>query len=383
MSTPATARPEFIRYEEGLATTARQIVLVSGVDVPIFRLDLPKGLKGLAREQVARRQLGDRMGLGADQVQMRPFTPGAAADQWSRVLIADPDLLKQWRPLQARAVLPDYLSLPCAPDLWVFDTVSDIILARLECHDGFSTRAGLLTIMLDRALAEQKRPKAILVRSDIPILAEWAHHNGLTVVTAEQELEALGIERPALLANDELSCDLRADPMAARVQLARRVLPWRWPLLAGAVASALFAAEQIVVTRQVQTTTQQIQAATRQTVQTAFPDLGPLLDIRLQISRALTEQLGAQATDGQVDPVELGWRVATVVMDTQSTPEQLSYTSTEGVALTLRLPDFATVEALARSLRDAGLKVELVDSRASTNAQGVRAEYRIQPEARQ
>ena len=52
----------FVRAGEAEATN-RQVTLVSGSDVPLVQLDLPPRLRGQAREQVALRQLSDKLGL--------------------------------------------------------------------------------------------------------------------------------------------------------------------------------------------------------------------------------------------------------------------------------------------------------------------------------
>ncbi|WP_420568731.1 type II secretion system protein GspL [Thalassovita sp.] len=373
--------PRFVRADQDAPAAPDQIVLVPGTEVPMISLDLPAGLRGAAREQVARRQLSDRMGLPASDVQMRPFAPKGTADAWTRILITDPGHLAQWKSLGGRAVLPDYLALPCDPELWCLDQDQNgTIRVRLGAFDGFSARPALTVAMLDKALGDGPRPKALFLLSELPQIAEWADAQNLPVARTPEDLSALDLPAPNVLAHDELSCDLRADPLAARVQLANRVLPWRWPLLAGLVAATLFGAVQIIQTRSLQSQTAQITQQTQQDVQRAFPGLGPLLDIRLQVSRALADRRGAATPDTQLNPVELGRRVAQVTHEFGAVPQQLSYTAVEGVVLILRLPDFAATEGLGQALRTAGMQVDLVDSRASTDTEGVRAEYRIQPQ---
>ncbi len=69
-----TERTELSWVEAGTGRAgAGRIALVPGALAPLIALDLPEGLRGAAREQVARRQLRDLTGLGDDRLQMRPF----------------------------------------------------------------------------------------------------------------------------------------------------------------------------------------------------------------------------------------------------------------------------------------------------------------------
>lgn len=375
-----TSEPSFVPMGADQTTNAHQIVLVSGLDVPLIRLDLPAGLRGVAREQVARRQLSDRLGLDMSSVQMRPFSGTGKADNWNRVLIADPAQLHEWRQHSARAVLPDYLALPCAPQIWCLDAdKTGSVLARLGHQDGFSARPAILSSMLDLALQEaEERPRAIHILSPLAEVEDWAKQHELPVTRTPQDLVALDLPQPMVLSHNELSADLHADPLAARSQLARRVLPWRWPVLAGSLAAALFAAVQYLQTSSLTRETAQINAQTRAQVQAAFPELGPLLDIRLQVNRALAERQSTANPEARQDPVELSRMVAQVTHEFGTVPEQLAYTASDGILLALRLPDFTAIERLATALKAAGLRAEVTDSRASTDADGVRAEYRIQ-----
>lgn len=379
MTSPAETAAVFVRLDQS-APGPGQIALVSGGDVPLFRLDLPKGLRGQAREQVARRQLSDRFGLTPEQVQMRPFAPGGLGEGWNRVLVAPPSLLADWRGLECRAVLPDYLSLPCAEGVWTVAPQGEMMLARLGPDDGFSATLALTLPMLERALTEQGRPGALYLPEPIPALEDWANSQSIPVAHNESELTAQALPMPQILAHDELSSDLRQDPMAARTRLTANVLPWRWPLLAGALAAALFAASQIVAIQRLGAETDSIAAQTHALVQQHFVPSGPVLDVRVQVARALS-QLRA-ATSGQskqVDPVQMGWQVAEVVASLSAVPDSLIWRDGDGIQLVLRLPDFAATDRLTAAFSTAGLKAELVESRASTDAQGVRAEFRIQP----
>ncbi|MEP5151792.1 hypothetical protein, partial [Planktotalea sp.] len=116
MKTPAasTLDPRFVYLtDKGAVARKRQIGLIPGAAAPVLTLELPPALRGQAREQVARRQILDRFGLGEDDVDMWPFvlSPTDNAGAWTKVLIADSASVADWREragTQAKTVLPDY-----------------------------------------------------------------------------------------------------------------------------------------------------------------------------------------------------------------------------------------------------------------------------------
>lgn len=360
----------------------RQVALVSGLDVPLFQLELPAGLRGQAREQVARRQVADRFGLSEAQVTLRPIALPAGTSHWDKVLVTDARLAESWRQIPCRAVLPDYLALPTAPDLWVIDAGADrdqkSFVVRLAPGDGFACATPLLPAALTAAL-KLGRPKAIYTLCPPEAaLVSWCEDNSLPLITSAKDLEPLALEQPRRFAHGELDGDLRQDPLAARARLAGQVLPWRWPLLLAALAALAWSATQIVETRNIQ---QQIAVQTQLThdlVRQHFVPDAPLLDLRLQVSRALAEMHstgnGAQAGP---NPVDLLWQVTEVMRSTPGTSERLTYLPEAGLTLTVRLADFAAVEQLLASFEQVDLQASLRDSRAIEGDEGVRAEVQI------
>lgn len=377
----APQTPSFMRLGQG-TPTARQIVLVSGVEVPLFRLDLPTGLRGQAREKVARRQLTDRFGLSDKDIEMRPYLGAGTSDRWTQVLITSPQQNQSWQDLPCRAVLPDYLSLPTAPDLWVLSLDAlpqgPTLLARLGPEDGFSATPDLIMPLLETAL-KQAKPKAILcLTPPLPQLQTWAAQQGIDLLTEASALSERSIASPQIFAHGELAGDLRKNPMAARALLSRQILPWRWPLLFGLMAAGLWGANEFIASQRNVTLTAAIQQDSAQLVQQHFVPTGPILDVRVQVSRALNElRLAASETASGPDPVELMWQVSDVVARSTAVPEKLSYRQGDGINLVIKLADFAAADQLALALQQAQLTAELRDSRASEGESGVRVEFQI------
>lgn len=381
---PATT---FYSLGEGPAPDLRHVALVPGADVPLLALDLPAQLRGTAREDVARRQLRDRIGAQGDAVEMRPFFAPGSAETWQRALVADAAHLAEWRDQAGpgcRAILPDYLALMAAPGLWCLQGANGAVQARLGLEDGFSADPGLARLMLARALADPDlaRPRALLLLGpDVEWAAPLAAAQDIAVIRSAEEAQALGLPRPEPLAHGEIGFDLRTDPQAARAQLRAKVLPWRWPLLFGLVAAGLWGGAQILATQALDRERAARDAATLALVRDHFVPSGPVLDIRTQVTQALTaRQDAARDWQGRVSPLALFGRVARMIDAAGATSEEITYDSA-GLRAVLRLADFAAAEGLVADLRAAGgLTVEVVDMRVSDGESGVRADIQIRAE---
>ena len=349
-----------------------RLTLVPGAEAPLLTLDLPPRLRGHAREQVALRMLTDRLGLGPSDIAMRPFAGGAAP--WTRALVVAKDRIDAWRG-DALPVLPDYLALPTAPGVWcVSETDDGTLCARLGPDDGFAAVPAVAMLQLARALAQGDVPGALLLPRRLPALTDWAERHGIPVATTPEGIEALGLPRPRRLAHGELACDLRRDPRAARSRLERRVLPWRWPLLAGALAAALWAGAQYLAIDRLDRARASIDTATRALVRNSFVPTGPILDMRVQVSRALADARAAQAIrQGAEDPVAMTARAADVIAAAGARPREIAWTTGEGLTLVLLLPDFAATDAIAAQLGAAGFDVTVTESLAREGGEGVRS----------
>jgi general secretion pathway protein L len=428
-STPGSAAGPILRLSK-TAPPPGAVVTVPGSQIPLLRLDLPPGLRGQAREQVARRQLADRTGLSPDSLSLRPFllqapsgqkpTQKQVGKQWTQVLVGDTPYLQRLQALSCRAVLPDYLTLPTVAGLWTLalaqvpaadptaehdspsaQPTSPLLMARLGPEDGFSAQPALALAMLRQALAaapaERARPQAILwikaAKADDPaqgeiqaqiqgeILAEieaLARAHDIALIHSAKAATTLGLPLPRVFAHGELACDLRHNPMAARAQLARAVLPWRWPLLAGCLAAGLWAAGELVQLSRLEAALTTQRAQNQALAKTHFIPDGPVLDARLQISRALSaRRKGSAAAQDQADPLDLAARLAEVVSAADLRAELLSYRTGEGLVLALRLKDFAAADQLDAALHQAGLRSTLTESRVDEAKSGVQAEFVI------
>lgn len=364
------------------AVPGRHVVLVDGAEVPLLTLDLPAGLRGPAREDVARRQLRDRIGLVDGSVEMRPFFAPGAAEAWARVLVADGAQLAGWRAAAGagcRAVLPDYLALPAAEGLWSVKIENGSVQARLGLEDGFSADPDLARRMLAQALEEEAvaRPRAVLLSGADAGIAALMAAQDVPVVGSSEELRALDLPAPVVLGHGELGFDLRADPRAARDRLRARLRPWRWPVLFGLLAAALWGAAQVVGARAIEAELRAEQAATLALVRAHFVPTGPVLDVRTQVARALSaERDAARDWQGRVSALTLFGQVARIVEGSAAVPVEFAF-DRDVLTAVLRLGDFAAAETLVAALRANGLRVDVADLRVSDGESGVRAELQV------
>ncbi len=377
--------PDSFAYlsEAGTALTARQIGLVPGGDVPLLAVELPDALRGHAREQVAERQMRDALGGGNDKIVIRPFHGPGNPQDWSRVLVADRDRLDDWRRMAGpacKAVLPDYLALPTDAGLWTIAGNGATILTRLGPEDGFSaTPSVALRLLKDALAAADPMPRAVFSPQPLtPEIEALFEAHDVPVADSETALSAVGFAPPRVLAHGELAFDLRRDPRAARAQLKARILPWRWPVLIGALAMCLWAAAQMLAIRGLEDQATQYRAATLETVRAEFVPTGPVLDIRTQVSRALAEARVAAAGAGErVSPLDLLGLAADVMTTRKAQPDFVAYTVADGLSAVVRVENFAAADDLAAALREAGLVATVVESRVSEGEDGVRTELRI------
>lgn len=363
--------------------SARQIGVVPGAEVAVLELELPNGVRGQNREQVATRQLRDQLGIDPQMVEMRPVHLPRQADQWTHVMVADRAHVAQWRDTagdKCLAVLPDYLTLPTAPDIWtvaVTDTESNLAV-RLGPVDGFGAGEEMAAVLLRRALIEaDPLPKSILHLGEVPEqISALATEFDIHLTTDPDAVGAKTLE------HGEFSFDLRRDPQLARARLRKRVLPWRWPLMVGVAAAAIWAAAQAVVINTITQETTQLTRQTTQMVQEHFVKSGPVLDARVQVSRALAQSkaLVTRQAD-RADPLDLFARAAVVIAAEGATTLLASYSPSEGLSLGVTVADFAAAERLALQMRNAGMAVTVRDTRASDTNSGVRTTLDVKPAA--
>lgn len=388
-----SAAPKVWVLGQGLPPPGRFIALVPGEAAPIFPVALPPGLRGAARLAVAQRQARDRLGTAAPPLDLRPAPLGTSADGWSSMLAADPVDLDRWRHMlgsalgsaQGRvlAVIPDYLALLQAPGLWVM-AADDAgrIRARLGPADGFAAEADLAALMLAQARGRGPVPRAVLLTEGALPFAVAQALDGLEMVTDPARLPS-GVPAPRALALGELALDLRRDTASRIRQMAARIAAARLPLALLALGLAGWAGSVMQETTQLREQVAALDAANLATVRRDLVPDGPLLDIRLQVARALAQRQTAaegalQAAD-RVGVLEVLHRAAQGLASVDATPRALSIQDGGEGQLDLIVPDFAFRDRVVAGLRAAGLMVSV--TRSGTAEGGVAVGLTLSPAA--
>jgi len=183
-----------------------------------------------------------------------------------------------------------------------------------------------------------------------------------------------------VLGHGELAADLRIDARAARHQLRRQLLPWGTAVLAAGLMVGIWAVGEGLKLRELHRERAALQGNVEILVRDHFVPSGPLLDVRLQVSRALAaRQAEITAGSGRVSPLLLIGQVADVMVGFGVQPEVLNYSQDAGLVLELRLEDFAALDQLVTALERAGLVAERRAARVvEDDSGGVRAELHVQ-----
>lgn len=357
MTAREPAAPLFWPLAAATPPAAPFVALVPGAEVALHRLDIPARIRGAARLRVARAMLAPVLAARAEGVEAVPL-PAAGRD-WSVLMVAERARLAEWAgalPGGARclALVPDYLSLPHAPDAWVLrQGAGGVVLARNGADAGFAAEPDLAAALL-RRWAGVRRPGAVLAETDLPgPVADALTALDLTPV---QDPAAIAGLMPPRLADLRLA-DLRgtaggAVPGAA---LWRR----RWVLAALAGAFVLYCAGLALETRRLTAMAETDRAAAEALVRRHILPAGPLPDLRRQVERALAAGGGAEAAPGAV---ALLHRAAGVIAASPLRLDMVALRPETGMILSLTAPGFAEAEALVADLAAAGLAAEVRDS---------------------
>jgi len=372
------------RIGQGAPPSGAFIALAPGAGAPLISLALPGSLKGSAREDVARRQAQDRLGAGGAALDIRPAHLGQT-DGWSRVAVADRADVLRWRSAlgpgaaRCRGILPDYLGLPTAPGLWTIAVDGDALRLRLGPQDGFSAEADLaaaqIALALEQARATNSLPRAVLCLGALPepvaaLLAD------LTIASDPADLPAA--LTPKVLAHGEAALDFARDPRADAANVEAQVRRMIWPLvllLAGALG---WGGATAITTRLDLDAAATLEAETLASARRDLLGPGPILDLRVQVARALARRAADTPTQTlEVSALAL-LRAASAVLAATDTIVLAAALGrgTDGVTLEVNVADFRALDAGLAALSGAGLRAEVTRSGIEPEG-GVRATLTI------
>ncbi len=348
------------------------LAVVPGAQAALLPLDLPDGLRGLARERVAARQLVELLGLPADRFEMRVFAPRGGA--WSSALVVDADEAARWRGALKPGCLglvPDWLALPAADGLWVVETVEDGVAVRLGPGDGFGAEPELALVQLQgeeppravlRLGAAEDEIDGFLAGLDVPVLRDADDLRGAGFAPLRWA-EALG------------GIDLAEPPGAGHDRLAARIGLWRLPVVAAALGVAIWLGAVFVETQGYQKDATRDVGLTQAMVREHFVPQGPLLDIRAQVAAAMARTGPAEFADPALPALTQLQIAAPVLMG--ETLQSAAWRADTGLVVTVAAGDFAALDRLDAELAEAGFAVDRLDSRAQQTG-GVVARLRLE-----
>lgn len=355
------------------------VATVPGAAAPLLPLDLPPGLRGVARERVARRQLRDA-GCGAG-LDLRPARLGPAREAWARMLVCDGALRVGWAGQVAaadkrcRAVLPDYLALPAAPGLWVIDGVGEgagAVRARLGLEDGFAAEPDLALALLQEAAGDA--PPTAVLRSGAPLEAVdgWLATLDVPICAPGAALPE-GIAPPVRLGHGELGLDLARDPEAQRATLRGHLRRIAATLVLALGGFGLWAASVQIETARLREQERTYRANTEAMLRAGPVPSGPVLDVRTQVADALARaRARAEGARANTRPLDVLRAAGEVLVAHGPRVTRASFQPGLGLVLDLETGDFAALDALIADLAAAGTEARVARS-AAREGSGVEA----------
>lgn len=361
---PSASPPATWRIGDGSPPAGPFVALVPGADAPLLTFSLPATLKGPAREDVARRQLRDRLGAGLD---LRPLGP----EGWTRAAVAHRADILRWRgalgpaAARCRGIVPEYLALPAAPGLWVVQAGRDDIVVRLGPDDGFAAEPALAREMLRQALATAAPRVVLRLGEDAALDAVLGDRPQI------RRLEDLpeGMQ-PDRMTAANLAVDFARDPRADAAGIETRLRRVLWPAALVVLGALGWAGAQTLAIRHDHAQARAITAQTLAAVRRDLLPSGPILDLQVQVTREIDRRAlagGAQAAP--LGPLDLLHQAAPVLAD----HAQIGGITLANGALDVDviLPDFRALDAVIAALAEVG--VQATASRTGIDDSGVAA----------
>jgi len=379
-SDPATrhrrkSAPAVWRLGEGAPPAGPFVALVPGGDAPLLAVTLPASLKGPAREDVARRQVLDRLGLPAAALDIRAARLGGA-EGWTRALVVERSAVLRWRAVlgaaaaRCRALLPDYLALPAGAGVWTVAADAEGLRVRMGPGDGFSAEAELGVTMLAAAVAQARSanalPRVVLVTGDMAGLVGALE--GLTVLRDGAPLpEGLTV---AAFAHGELTLDLARDPRADAAVFERRLRRVALPLALVVLGALGWGGAVALGARHDLQAAAAIEAQTLAAARRDILPAGPIVDLRVQIAREIERRRAvldpAPVARGPLDRLR-GAALVLAGLDAQVQGATIS-AADQGVTVEVRVDDFRALDAMMAALDAAGIAARI--TRSGTEPEG-------------
>jgi len=354
------------------AAGRRIVLLVPGEQVLLTAARIP--LRSRTRAAAAAPwALEDRL---VSEVETQHFALGSAGDDgdWPVAVVARAFLDACLQACEEvgiapHAALPEPLALPL-PEADAWHAVEEG--GRVVCRTGPGTGFACAATLLPTIAGALEPPAAVTLARPGEATAQWPS-------PLDQRLQVIGTLREPMAgfaaAPDRHAIDLLQGAYSRRERLGRLWRQWRAPAALAAILVVLLAAQSLVAYHELGRREQALRAAAERILREAAPDVGRIVDPRVQLKNRL-EALRGNGGEDDSGLLPLLRRAGPVLTQRG----EVTLTGLEWRNRTLDLSveagELTAVDALQRTLQDAGLAVELRG--VQRDDENVRGEVRVE-----
>lgn len=362
---------------EAVAAAAgrRVVLLVPGEDVLLTQVQIP--LRARARAaSAAPWALEDR--VVADVETLHVALGAVSADsEWSVAVVAHATLERYLAACAEAGIVPQ-LALPeplalahPEPGNWTALEEPHRVVCRTAEAGGFACEPSMLAV-ISRTL---ETPAAVTAWRVDDAAVDWPgplDERIERVQTVSDRLQAFvaGVDQPAI--------DLLQGPYSRRERMGRLWRRWRVPAALAAALLLLLLVDWVLGYRELGQRQQALQAATVQVLRAAVPDVGRVVNPRVQLKNRL-EALRGNGSDEAGGLLRLLGRAGTVLAQDQAITLTALDWRNDTLDLTVEAGELPLVDRFQRALQAAGLEVELRGVKREQDT--VRGEVRVREPA--
>jgi type II secretion system protein L len=351
--------------------TRNAVISVPGERVSALSCTVPANLRGKNARNVALQAVQEMLAAPTEDTSL-VVLPGAGASR--TVLVSTRADQESWtaqkaqHKLRSARVLPDYLCLPWQPGTLTISAPSpDRLVVRSSETNGFAGETAMVLTMLQQLRAQQ-----IEGLSTISLVPETAQEDAALMA----ELSAWGLP---IHPTDQAANPPQASVLAGTgtdMGLSPRARSVAKLVAVGAVALLFWSLNSLSDIRELERQTTRQRQANSDFVRQELGLTGPIVDLRVQVDRALAERRTALATDDAKPSLPDYLATAGPVLAAPDIAVSQFRCAANELTISVEVQDFARLEALRTTLQTTGLTVQVLRS-VGSGTEGVRADLRI------
>ncbi len=339
------------------------LLSVPGEWVVCFTIAMPAGVKGRKADRIALHGLSECVAepLSALHIITAPTQNAAArtvfavnAARLERTLVP----MKQ-AGVAIEAITPDYLLLPWEPGTIGVAASHDRLVVRTSRYEGFASEGALAFALIDDALAGGTIQKLTL-SGDCPNLHALCARHGVAV---EQS--------PQVPAPSEPVINLATGPFRAERAMGAGLRRWMIPGMLVLAGFAAFVTSETLRGNRAAEALKKVDAQIEQAVRADLVPTGPLLDVKRQTERALSDLRSGSVQQRRASFVPLLARADRLLVTGTQSVSSLDYRAGT-LRAEITMADFSSLETLSAALADQGLTV-VIERSETTGGEGVNA----------